>query len=165
MYSLNVPVPGQVERLAADLHPYLTAFERIRERHSLVLKRFEIESLARIRERLRNALLGAPAFEARVTGIDYFAEPTSGSAPVLYLIVESPGLWDVHRRLVDEFGAIEELEGDDYTPHVTLARQGSLSDAQRLAEREIEPIEWTVSELQVWDPQYSEITSRITLPQ
>ncbi|WP_096390302.1 2'-5' RNA ligase family protein [Halopenitus persicus] len=41
MFSLNVPLPPAVDRLANDRHPDLVAFDRIRERHTLVCKRFE----------------------------------------------------------------------------------------------------------------------------
>jgi hypothetical protein len=94
--SLNVPVPGRVRRIAADLHPELVAFDWVRERHGLLCKRFERtpDQVA-----LRDALAGTPAFEAKVTGIDYFTDPPHGSAPVVYLAVESPGLRRLHERL------------------------------------------------------------------
>lgn len=176
MYSVNVPVPGRVERLAAELYPELTGFELVRERHTLVVKRLgpgpvpgvgEVDhrrALDLHREALRPALVGTPSFEARVTGIDYFARPTTGSAPVVYLTVESPGLLALHRRLVDALGAIEGLEGDDYTPHVSLARGGSLEAAERLADRSIDPVTWTASELLLWNGTFREAADRIRLP-
>ncbi|MGM0590976.1 MAG: 2'-5' RNA ligase family protein [Halobacteriota archaeon] len=164
MYSLNVPVPGRIERLASDLFPRLTAFDRVRDRHTLVCKRFEAESLPRLRKRLRRALDDSPSFEARVDGIDYFERPISGSGPVVYLAVESLGLLQLHDRLVDAFGAVPGLEGDDYTPHVTLARSGTIDAASELASLDIDPVVWTVSELHVWDPRYRETVARIGLP-
>lgn len=170
MYSLNVPVPGVAERLATDLHPKLTAFESIRKRPTLTVKRFETGRadtralLDRLRERLRPALAGTPAFEVRITGIDYFTDPPSGAAPVVYLDVESPELRRLHTRLVDAFGAIEALEGDDYTPHITLARGGPVDAAARLAEEEITPVTWSVSELAIWSGKYQEIVETIRLP-
>ncbi|MFC7205062.1 2'-5' RNA ligase family protein [Haloferax namakaokahaiae] len=164
MYSLNVPVPGQVSRLASDLFPYLTAFDRIRDRHTLVCKRFEDSNRKRLQESLRHALRGSPAFEVQVTGIDYFESPPVGSAPVVYLAIESPGLFDLHDRLTDEFGTVEGLEGENYTPHVTLARSGSLADAQALAERDIDPITWTVSRLELYDPEFRESVATVSLP-
>lgn len=169
MFSLNVPVPGQVERLAADLHPALTAFDSIRERHSLVVKRFDTsldpdaDSLPRLRERLRETLRGVAPFEARVDGIDYFERPTRGEGPVVYLRVESSGLYDLHGRLCESFGTVPEMEGDDYTPHVTLARGGRIDDAAALADREIDEIRWTVGEVGVWDSRYREDAARIPL--
>jgi 2'-5' RNA ligase len=170
VYSLNVPVPGALERLSADLHPKLLAFDSIRERQTLTVKRFETgradtqATLDHLRARLRPVLAGTPAFEARVGHIDYFADPPEGPAPVVYLAVESPELVRLHDRLVTEFGAVDGLEGEDYVSHVTLARGGDLADARRLAETEIDPVTWTVSELVLWSGKYQEVTQRIPLP-
>lgn len=165
MYSLNVPLPGAVERLAADLLPRLAAFDRVRERRSLTLKRFEDDaSPARLRERLRPALADAPAVEARVGGIGVFERPVRGPGPVVYLAVESPGLHRLHRRLVGAFGAVPELEGDDYTPHITLARGGSNEAVAELAAVDVDPIAWTVSELELWSAEYREAVGSVRLP-
>jgi len=166
-HSLNVPVPGRVERLASELRPELSAFDRVRTRHTLLVKRLAgvaDGSLPHLRERLRELLSGAPAFEARVTGVDYFAEPTAGPGPVVYLAVESPGLSRLHRRLVGELGAVEGVEGEAYVPHVTLARGGEIADAERLAGRPVEPVTWTVSELAVFDADRRESVARFGLP-
>lgn len=164
MYSLNVPVPGRVKRLAADLRPRLAAFDRVRERHTLVVKRFESGDYDRVRERVRPVLAGTPAFEARVARINRFERPVRGPGPVVYLAVESPGLVALHGRLVGEFGAIPALEGDEYTPHVTLARDGGGDAASDLAALDTDPIEWTVSELAFWDGTHNEVAGRISLP-
>jgi 2'-5' RNA ligase len=164
VYSLNVPVPGEVSRWASDHYPDLTAFDRIRDRHSLTLKRFETSERARLRERLARVLSPAPAFEATITAIDFFERPVRGPGPVVYFAVESPGLLRLHARLVEAFGAVEGLEGDDYTPHVTLARGGRVADAERLAAVDVEPITWTVSGLDLWDSSYRESVARIPLP-
>lgn len=169
MYSVNAPVPGDVERLASELFPELTAFDQIRERHALLVKRLGESEAARVGpdrlvERLRPVVSGTPAFEARISEIDYFAEPVRGPGPVVYLAVESPELRRLHYRLVEAFGAVDELEGESYVHHVTLARGGSVDAAARLAETEIEPITWTVSELQLWNQQYREVVQRIPLP-
>lgn len=165
MYSLNVPVPPAAERLAADLHPQLVAFDRIRERHSVVCKRFEADAADydHLRERLRVALSPTPAFEARVTGIDTFETPTHGPGPVVYLAVESPGLWELHDRLCQVFEPVTRLEGADYTPHVTVARGGSLDAAKRLL-GPVESLEWTVTELQFWDATQKLVAGRVSLP-
>lgn len=181
-YSLNVPVPGAAKRLAADLHRELVAFETVRERHTLVCKRLTDGGRRdsgqgggwnratgagvppRLRERLRTALAGTPAFEVRITGIDAFETPARGAGPVVYLAVESPGLVSLHRRLCEPFPPIEGIEGDDYVPHVTLARGGSDADADRLRERSVDSIEWTVSELRLWDADRRESTARFSLP-
>ncbi|MDS0297276.1 2'-5' RNA ligase family protein [Halogeometricum sp. S1BR25-6] len=169
MFSLNVPIPGRVERLASELHPALTSFDSIRDRHSLVLKRFDTaldadaDSLPHLRERLRGTLRGVGPFEIRTDGIGAFEIPTKGPGPVVYLAIESPGLFDLHDRLCAEFGTVPEMEGDDYTPHVTLARGGRIEDARTLVERDIEEVGWTVEEVRVWDGRYRENAARIPL--
>jgi len=165
VYSLNAPVPGRVRQVASSLYPELRAFESIREEHSLLAKRFaEDERFERLEQRVRRVLAGAPAFEAAVTGIDYFADPPSGTAPVVYLEVESPGLLQLHARLVEEFGAFPGLEGEDYVPHVTLAREGDVADARRVAQRNVERIEWTVGELSFKDARYDGTIGTVSLP-
>lgn len=164
MFSLNAPVPGRLKRLAAELHPRLTAFERVRERHTFVCKRFESENSARLEKRIRRALAGAPSVEARVTSIESFDEPVRGPGPVVYLAIESPGLISIHERLVEEFDAIPALEGTEYVPHVTLARGGSHEQAQTMCALDIEPIEWTISELVFYDATHDERISTVSLP-
>ncbi len=165
MYSVNVPVPGRVRTLANELYPELVGFETVREEHSCLLKRLgEADHVAQLQHRTHRALEGAPAVEAQITGIDYFAEPPLGSAPVVYLAVESPGLEAIHRDLTETFEAVSGLEGDAYVPHVTLARGGDMAAAKRLTERDIEPITWTVSELEFWDGTYRLPVSRVSLP-
>ncbi|MFB6177116.1 MAG: 2'-5' RNA ligase family protein [Halobaculum sp.] len=180
MYSLNVPVPNEVRRLATDLEPELTAFDQVRDRHTLVVKRLDGEaSRHRLRERTADTLAGVGGFEARIDRIEQFETPPTGTAPVVYLAVESPGLLAVHDRLVAAFGAVDGLEGDDYTPHVTLARGydggfGSVgggigsSFAAVLSPGSttawVGPVEWTVDELGIWNREYEEIVTRISLP-
>lgn len=172
MFSLNVPVPGSVARLAADLHPRLVGFDSRRQEYTLVVKRFDESmfradqpdiQLATLQEQLPGELAGTPAFEAAVRAVDCFAEPARGEGPVVYLAVESPGLRRLHRKLVDAYGAVEGLEGDDYVPHVTLARGGSVADAERVAGA-VEGVSWTVSQLRIWDSRYRESVSRYSLP-
>ncbi len=166
MYSLNVPVPGSVERLAADFHPRLLPFDRIRERHTLVCKRLGEGSVHRMRERLRATLADTPRFQIRLSGVDYFAEPTRGTGPVIYFAVESPELVDLHERLCAEFDPISGLEGDDYVPHITLARGGSVADAESLRDsciESFEPVSWTVTDLSLWSAEYRESAATIRL--
>lgn len=165
--SLNVPVPGRVAAIAGELRPALADFDRVTDRHTLVLKRLSEADPNGLETRVRRALGGAPAFEVRTDGIGAFEEPVAGPAPVVYLAVESPGLHQVHRQLCSAFGAVPELEGDDYVPHVTLARGGG-ADAEeaveRLRETEVESVTWTVSELAFWDATYGEVVGRVSLP-
>lgn len=172
--SLNVPVPGRVAAVAGDLRPALAAFERVEERHTLVCKRLGEAGRdaagadpAGLETRVRRALAGAPAFEARVSEIGAFEEPWAGPGPVLYLAVESPGLHEVHRRLCEALGVVEGIEGGEYVPHVTLARGGGEAAeeaVERLLETEFEPVTWTVGELLFWDARYDEVVGRVSLP-
>ena len=168
MFSLNVSAPGDVSRVASDLHPALVdaGVDRFRDHHSLVVKRFEGEqSLPRLRERLRTTLSGAPAFEARLAEVNQFENPPRGPGPVVYLAVESPGLLDLHGRLVDAFGAVDGLEGDDYTPHVTLGRGGSFSSERLEAlSAQVDPVTWVVSALDLYDSRHREVVARLSLP-
>jgi 2'-5' RNA ligase len=145
------------------LHPRLTAFDTVRERHTLVAKRLGDDSLDRLRERLRLPLRDVSPFEARVTGLDFFERPTKGTGPVVYLAVESPGLLALHDSLCETFDPLDGLEGDDYVPHVTLARGGSVADAEALCDLAIDPVTWTVSELDLWSAEFRESAATLRL--
>ena len=71
VYSLNVPVPSEVARLAGTLARELPrARERARDEHTLVLKRLgDEESFPAIQAQVREALRGQPTFDVQVTGI------------------------------------------------------------------------------------------------
>lgn len=165
MYSVNVDVPGRVRQIASSLYPELMAFSSIREDHSILVKRLgTAEEFNHLSQRTREALSGTPAVEARISGIDYFVDPPRGPGPVVYLALESPGLDAIHARLVEALGAVPELEGEEYTMHVTLARGGDIEDARRLADRQVESVSWTISELKLWDAHRSRAVGTITLP-
>ncbi|AHF98407.1 phosphoesterase [Halostagnicola larsenii XH-48] len=164
MYSVNVPVPGQARQLATELYPSLRAFETIRENHSMVLKRLGDQAhISQLQHRVNRALEGTAPVEARIVGIEYFSDPPLGTAPVVYLAVESPGLESIHRELLDAFDPVDGLEGPEYVPHITLARGGSLEDATQLASRDLEPIEWTVDGLEFWNGTEKVPVSRVPL--
>ena len=187
MNSVNVPVPGRVSGLAAEVAADLTARQggadfgpagvgtpgtggradaggvRVRDDRTLVAKRLPEGEPHRVEARAREALSGTSPFEVRVDRVDWFAEPTAGSGPVVYLAVESPGLWALHERLCRAFEPVTRLEGDDYTPHVTIARGGSLDAAKRML-GPVEPVEWTVTELQFWDATRKLVAGRVSLP-
>jgi len=181
VFSLNVPLPPAVGDLATDLHPKLSGFDRIRERQTLVCKRFGVDDVAgdgRDRPRppkseavetlcrdLRGLMSGTVPFEVSVTGVDAFEAPASGSGPVVYLVVESDELVRLHRRLCAGYEAIEGIEGDEYVPHVTLARGGDSDAADEIVDRirriEVEPIRWRVHALDLYDPEFREVTATI----
>lgn len=168
MYSLNVPVPGEVGALATDLARELAAARaRTRGDHTLVAKRLgtgDRGQFQRRRARVRDALAGTPTFQARITGVDSFPDPTDGPAPVVYLAVESPGLERLHERLCNVVDPVDGVEADDYVPHVTVARGGNSETARRLTDSEIDPIEWTVTTLQFWDAERGLAAGELSLP-
>ncbi|MFB6119266.1 2'-5' RNA ligase family protein [Halosegnis sp.] len=160
MYSVNVPVPGEVVRLARGLAAELVTATP-RRGHSLVAKRLPDDRFATMARQARETLAGTAPFAARVTGVDVFREPPTGPAPVAYLAIESPGLERVHRRLCETFDPVEGFEGDEYDPHVTIARGG---DAADLLGREVESYEWTVERLALWHPGKELTVESISLP-
>lgn len=167
MYSVNVPVPSAVGRLATDLARDLPgARERTRDEHTLVCKRLgdAEDGFGRLVARVREAIAGTVPFEARVTGVDAFEDPETGTGPVVYLVVESPGLIALHGHLCEEFEPVAHLEGDAYVPHVTIARGGDVDLARDLTDREVDPISFDVTELLVWDPHRNVTATRLSLP-
>jgi len=168
VYSLNVPLPSAVTSLAADLAAELPLAEaRGRGEHTLVAKRLgggDHAAYARLEGRARDSLRGQPAFEAKVTGVEQFETAATGPSPVVYLAVESPGLLALHERLCERFDPVEGLEGEDYVPHVTVARGGDADAARRLVERAIEPRRWTVDALAFFDADRGQEVSRVSLP-
>lgn len=169
MYSLNVPVPGRVAALARELARELpAATARVRGEHTLGVKRFAIDDptdYSHLEAEVRQLLAGQPTFEARIDELGVFKNPPVGKAPVVYFAVESPELRRLHRTLLEEFGPVHEgIEGDQFVPHVTIARGGSMDAARRVAARDIDPIEWTVTELHFWDPRHASTVSTLSLP-
>jgi len=168
VYSLNVPVPAQVARRASDLARELpNAHARPRGSHTLGVKRLvneRDESYSRLETKVRELLTGQPAFEVRITSIEYFPDAPTGSSPVVYFAVESAELERLHDRLAAVFEPVDEIEGDGYSPHVTIARGGSLDRARELAARGIDPVTWTVDELIFWDSKRCQSVSSVSLP-
>lgn len=174
MYSVNAPVPAAVNELADDLRPALTEFDRVRHsrERTLLLKRLPADDRRELRQDWRDAkevLQGAPAVEAQVNEIDAFENPPNGSSPVVYLAVDSPGFHHLHDRLCERFDPVPVMEGgDDYDPHVTLARDADGLKGQRaldaVTSREIDPVTWTIDELYLWDATRGERVDTLSLP-
>lgn len=167
VYSLNAPVPPAVATLAQHLATDLPAADRrTRGEHTLICKRLGTrdQDYDRLEAWAREALTGAPTMEARIAGVDLFEEAAEGSSPVVYLAVQSPGLVDLHHRLAETFDPVPGIEGKEYVPHVTVARGGSLDAAHEVAERAVDPIQWTITELVFYDAELGETISRVSLP-
>jgi 2'-5' RNA ligase len=158
VYSLNVPVPAEISRLARGLTVDLLDATP-RDRHTLVVKRLGEGDPGPLTSEVRSRIVGTRPFRARVTGVDVFDDPPTGPAPVAYLGIDSPGIEQLHSRLCERFDPIDGIEGDEYVPHVTIARGG---DADRLAGRDLD-LEWTVDSLLVWSTEYREPTERLSL--
>lgn len=166
MFSLNVPLSGRARERIESLRPALTGFGTVRERPTLVVKRFGRPSpgeTAHVESEARALLTGVPAFDVHLNGIEAFEHPPAGPAPVVYLAVESPRLERLHNRLVEAFGAIAGVEGEDYVPHVTLARGGDPEAVGGLTEIDVSPATWTVTELWFWDARRGERAGRVSL--
>jgi 2'-5' RNA ligase len=168
VFSVTVPVPPAVRDLADRLRPALSGFDRIRpsRTRTLVVKRLPAETRREYLEaarRAKAALGDVTPFQVRITGTGFFRDPPRGPGPVVYLAAESEGLRRAHDRLVAEFGAVDGLEGPDYVPHVTLARGGSRNAVNRLADRSIEPFEFSVTELHCYDSDRGERMEPIPL--
>lgn len=188
MDSVNVPIPGRVAALAADVAADLTAADaglgeraggvdpggaitgasgspklRVRDDRTLVAKRLPAGDAHRIEARARAALAGTPAFEARIDRVDWFETAAAGPSPVVYLAVDSPGLARLHERLCGAFDPVDGIEGGAYTPHVTVARGGDPAAARRVL-GPVDPVEWTVTELWLWDADRGLAAGRVSLP-
>lgn len=159
MYSLNVPVPVTISRLARGVaSECITATPR--DRHTFVIKRLGADRPSHLSDRLRRILSGQAPFSASVTGIDVFDTPTAGTGPVAYLAIESPDVIQMHNELSEHFEPIEGIEGEDYVPHITIARGG---DADKLRNRHLSDV-FTVESLQIWAAKYEEPVERLALP-
>lgn len=159
MYSLNAPVPATVARLASGLAADLRDAD-IRTRHTLLVKRFGDHPRRGVAQGARSVLAGCPGFEARVIGVGCFENPPDNRGPVAYLMVKSPDLTEIHRRLCEVFEPVPGLEGEEYVPHITVARRG---DAPRLEGSEIDSISWTIDRLDLWDADEREVVESIAL--
>lgn len=168
MYSLNVPVPGAVSAFAWEIRSALTEFERLRDELTLVVKRLEARSAGEFaaEERvIRQELSGVAPFEIEITGLDMFDDPPAGPGPVLYLAVESPGVIALHEQLTTQFGALGNIEGASYVPHITIARGATESDnVDSILENYTYSYRWTVERLVFWDARREMPAGEVPLP-
>lgn len=168
MYSVNVPVPPELGRIAADLAAELERFDRVIRDRTLLVKR-----LGRRRTRDLDDLWSTVAdvlgdwgpIEARTAGIDVFTDPPSGGGPVIYLAVESPGLEAVHAELAAAVGVVNPaVEGDRYVPHVTLARGGNRAAIPAVTGRTVPTLTWTVESVELFDARHRQVVRTLPLP-
>ncbi|MFP4590329.1 MAG: 2'-5' RNA ligase family protein [Halobacteriales archaeon] len=168
MYSVNASVPPAVEGLRDAVADELDGFERVVEAPTLVVKRLGRQrpaALEVLADRVEAALEGWGPVAARVDELGVFVDPPSGAGPVVYLAVESPGLRALHRDLVGALGvANPTVEGANYVPHVTLARDGNRADAAALSGRSVGPLEWTVDRLELYDARHGQPVRAYPLP-
>ena len=168
MYSLNVPLPSSVPRLAAELAAQVPGSRpRTRGEHTLVAKRCgagDESAFNRFEAKARERLAGTAPFACRIDHVDYFETAATGTSPVVYLAVESPGLQALHDSLCADFDPFDGVEGEDYVPHVTIARGGTVAAAEALAGPIEAPIEWTAEYLECFDAERGVPASRISLP-
>ena len=167
MYSLNVPITGEVRALTEQLRSQLLGLDSIRETKTLVLKRLDVtdeHAFSIAQKQARDALRGTEPFRIRVTGIDQFERPVSGTGPVIFLSVESHDLEQIHGQLVSTFGAVPGVEGKDYRPHITLGRGGDRQTVERLLETDIDPIAVPVNRLIYWDARRDLPCGELRLP-
>ena len=163
MYSLNVPVPGAVAERAWSIRSQLLAYEQLRDEFTLVLKRLPFESGIAVDSAIpdiRSQLESVDPFTVEITGIGQFETPPAGPAPVIYFAISSPAMHRIHTRFVEYYGAVEEIEGTAYQPHITLARGGDVT----MPDIDFEPISWTVDRLIVWDSRRALPAAEFALP-
>jgi len=168
VYSANAQIPEAVQGIVREHREYIELFDVVRAEHTLVVKRFgELSARERVEvERSLGSVLREWApIGARGRGFDVFTDPPDGQGPVLYLAVESPGLEALHRNLLDAFGAVSSrIEGDSYVPHITLARGGDRTAIGSLTSRSVEPVEWMIEEVYLWDARYQRPITHYRLP-
>lgn len=160
MYSVNVPLPDPLVDLATRLRGAVPEGTRPRRRLALVLKRLPDRAYPDLARETRTTLDGTPACAARLDGLDAFEAATG---PVVHLRVESPGLHLLHERLCGRFDPVPDVEGADYVPHVTLGRGGDERAVARFCEREVEPLEWAVEAVTLYDAAHREPVETIAL--
>lgn len=153
MFSLNVPLPPAVEGLAMDLHPKLSGFDRVRERHTLVCKRFGVEDVADI---------------VGTGGVEGVADAVSGSGGVDPERPRPPkpdALVRLHRRLCAAYDAVEGIEDDAYVPHITLARGGepNADAVDRVLDISFDTIRWRTHALDLYDPEFREVAATVNI--
>lgn len=168
MYSVNAPVPPEVERVARGLEEPLRGFDRVVDEFTLVVKRLgrrRREDLARAARTIEEVLGGWGLLAARTGSLGIFADPPAGRGPVVYISVESPGLSALHAELLEAVGTVNpDVEGVNYVPHITIARGGNRTELDAVTDLEVRTVDWTIDSLSLFDAKHGQPTRRFSLP-
>ena len=150
MWSLNVSMPQNIVRAIKEVTLGVSGWEEICEDPTLVIKRFEKGDVdGHVESEIRLLLEGVEPFDIEIGNLERFDVAERGSSPVLYLEVKSPGMKALHETLVDVFGSVKGVEGENYIPHITIARGGS-GDYIEFDGLSCDT-EWTVEMLELWN--------------
>ena len=162
MWSLNVSIPQNIVRAIEEVALGVRGWEEICEEPTLVIKRFEKRDLdGHVKSEIRFLLESVEPFGIEIENLERFDVAEKGSSPVLYLEVKSPEVKALHETLVDVFGSVEGVEGENYIPHITIARGGS-GDYTVFSGLSCDT-GWTVEMLEFWDRGERKKRSKIIL--
>ena len=143
-------MPQNVVRLVGEVTPRLKGWEEVCEEPTLVIKRFERKDLdGHMESEIKFLLENVEPFNVKIGNLKKFDVAVRGSSPVLYLEIKSPGMKALHETLVSAFGCVKGIEGENYIPHITLARGGGKEDINF----SVLPgsTQWTAKMLEFWD--------------
>jgi len=174
-YSLNVPLPGAIYDRLHSLLPHLQGCPQRRRDPTLVCKRVPTTppgappSVGHLRTELAPAIAAAGAVltdgcAVTIRGVDTFETPPSGTAPVLYLAVDSPELLRLHAALCTHLEPVAGLEAAAYVPHVTVARGCPRAHIDGAIAAGVEPLSFHVDALELYDSRYRAPVTRFALP-
>ena len=162
MWSLNVSIPQNIIRAIEEVTLGVRGWEEICEEPTLVIKRFEKKDLdGHVKSEIRFLLESVEPFGIEIGNLERFDVAERGSSPVLYLEIKSPGVKALHENLIDIFGSVEGVEGENYIPHITIARGGS-GDYIEFSGLSCDT-GWTVEMLEFWDGGERKKRSKIIL--
>ncbi len=123
VWSLNVSIPQNIVRAIGEVTSELGQGGEVNEELTLVIKRFEKRDLdGHLESEIKILLENVEPFVVEIGNLKMFDVADRGTSPVLYLEVKSRGIKLLHETLVSSFGCVEGVEGENYIPHITIAR-------------------------------------------
>ncbi len=150
MWSLNVSIPQGIVRAIEEMAPVSRGWEEIVEEPTLVIKRFEKEDLdGHIESEIKFLLENVEPFTVEIGNLEMFEVADRGTSPVLYIEVKSIGMKLIHETLVSVFGCVKGVEGENYIPHITIARGSGVKNID--FSDFSGPTWWTAKTLEFWD--------------